>query len=56
MTVKEDEANDLTEAPCQHVKLAGQRPGLPGKEISFILCPSPPTRRAYGARSGQEDS
>jgi len=56
MTVKEDEPTGMKEAPCQHVKLAGQRPGLPGKEISFILCPSPPARRAYGASSGQEDS
>ena len=38
-----------------HVKFPAHRAGLPGKEVSFILCPSTPPIPLWrdGARSGQ---
>jgi len=36
------------------VKLPVHRTGLPGDEVSFILCPlTPPIRRGQGALAGQ---
>jgi hypothetical protein len=40
-----------------NVKLPAHRAGLPGKEVSFILCPLTPPIPLWrdGARSGQND-
>jgi hypothetical protein len=41
-----------------NVKLPARRAGLPGKEISFILCPLTPPIPLWrdGARSGQSST
>ena len=43
-----------TQPRFSYIEAPARRADLPGKELSFILCPlTPPARQACGARSGQ---